>query len=299
MHQSKAYIAALLAAIFWSLSFIWYKQAFIGFGPATVIFIRFSVSSVLLLSISFIIKKLQKIDKKDILAFLLLSLFQPFLYFLAEGYGMDHTSSTTGSVIISTIPIFSTIAALMFFNEKLSKINLTGIVISFTGVMLVVKSSGSTAEDTMLGVFLLFGAVFSAVIYSLILKKLSAKYNPITIVSIQNTIASFMFLPLFLIFDLSHFQIAGKQESIIAIIELSVFGSTLAFLLFTFSIKYIGIARTTVFTNLIPIFTTISALIILSEKPDIWKISGIVVVLLGLFLSQTKRWPIKRKTIKT
>ena len=56
----------------------------------------------------------------------MLALFEPFLYFLGESFGLTYVSATVGSVLISTIPVFATIGAWLIFREKLKANKLCG-----------------------------------------------------------------------------------------------------------------------------------------------------------------------------
>ena len=55
--------------------------------------------------------------------FYLLSFFEPFCYFLGESYGMRYISSTLGSIIIATIPIFTPFLVFIFHKKKISWLN--------------------------------------------------------------------------------------------------------------------------------------------------------------------------------
>ena len=73
--------------------------------------------------------------------FFLLALFEPFLYFLGESFGLTYVSSTVGSVIISTIPVFAVIFAWVFYRERLKLINYVGVIVSFLGVLIFITNS--------------------------------------------------------------------------------------------------------------------------------------------------------------
>ena len=75
-------------------------------------------------------------------------------------------------------------------------------------------------------------------------------------------------------------------EMVMPVAKLAVFASTFAFLLFVYSIQRIGMARTNVFVNLIPVFTAVLSFIILKERFGALKIVGIAVVVAGLVFSQ-------------
>lgn len=275
--------------VFWAFSFIWYKDAYHYFEPLSLIFLRLIISSCLLVISAFMLKKVTRIKKNDIKYFILLALFEPFFYFLGESYGMKLVSSSLASVIISTIPLFTSVLAWLIYKERLSFFNIFGIFVSIIGILIVMFYKGFAASLSIRGIILMFVAVISAVCYSMVLKKVSGSYNPFMIVTLQNLIGAVFFLPLVFLFEKNQFlSINLTFEALVPLLKLAVFASSLAFIFFTYTIKYIGIARATVFTNSIPVLTSIFAYLLLNESFNLYKIAGIILVMGGLFMSQVK-----------
>ena len=211
----------------------------------------------------------------------MLALFEPFLYFLGESFGLTYVSSTVAAVIISTIPVVATIGAWLFFRERLKGINYAGIILSFLGIIVFILNKDGSLSFNIKGLALLSFAVFSAVGYNLTLSKLVSHYN------VQNVLGALFFLPLFMIFDLKIFISAPHSLlSFKPIIELSVFASCTAFILFAYSVRNMGISKANVFSNCIPIFTALFSFILLGEKLTFQNITGMTIVVAGLFLSQ-------------
>lgn len=284
------YICLLLAMAFWSLSFVWYKLAYESFGPITVIFARLIISSAFLFLMAVPLRRFQKIEKKEFKYFILLAFFEPFLYFMGESFGIKYVSSTLAAVIVSTIPLFTPIVAYYFYKEKLTFLNFIGIFISIIGVVMVVFYKGFDVAVSVRGIALMFLAVFAAVGYSVLVKKLVDKYNPIMIVAYQNLIGMLFFTPLFLILEVKSLgQVNISQRAVISVIELAVFASSFAFILFTYAVRKIGVAKATIFSNAIPAFTAVFAFFIIKESITIIKFIGIAIVILGLLLSQLRR----------
>ena len=273
--------------IFWSFSFIWFKIANKTFHPITIVFIRLVFSVILLTAFLLITKSFMKIKRKDRKLFLMLAVFEPFLYFLGESFGLTYVSATTCSVLISTIPVFAAIGAWILFRERLRIINYTGILLSFIGVLIFILNSDGSMSFNIKGLALLMFAVLSAVGYNLTLSRLVGTYSPVYIVNVQNIIGAVLFLPIFLVLDFSNFiNTPFTFELFLPIIELSVFASCGAFILFAYSVKHMGITRANVFSNSIPVFTALFSFILFSEKLTLQNIIGMAVVITGLFLSQ-------------
>lgn len=277
----------MMAMIFWSFSFIWFKEANKTFYPLTIVFIRLTFSAILLSLYLFFTKNFMKIQKPDRKLFLMLALFEPFFYFLGESFGLTYVSATVCSVFISTIPVFATIGAWLIFRERLKIINYAGIILSFIGVLIFILNRDGSISFNVRGLGFLFLAVISAVGYNLTLSRLVGNYSPVYIVNVQNVIGSVLFLPLFMFLDLRHFAATPFTFNMFKpIIELAVFASCGAFILFAFSVRHMGITRANVFSNIIPIFTALFSFIILGEKLTMQNIIGMSVVIAGLFMSQ-------------
>jgi drug/metabolite transporter (DMT)-like permease len=281
------YGAVILAMIFWSVSFIWFKIANEAYRPITIVFTRLIISVVILSLYLFFTRSFVKIKKADRKLFILLALFEPFFYFLGESFGLTYVSATVGSVLISTIPVIATLGAWIIFREKLKFINYAGIILSFIGVIVfVINKDGSLSFNTR-GLLLMILAVFSAVGYNLTLSRLVGSYSPVYIVNVQNVLGAILFLPLFLITDLHHLISSPfSLRHLVPIVELAVFASCGAFILFAWSVKNMGITKANIFSNCIPIFTAIFSFILLGEKLSFQNLTGMAIVIAGLFMSQ-------------
>jgi drug/metabolite transporter (DMT)-like permease len=289
--------AAILSMIFWSFSFVWVKIVYEAYGPLTTIFFRLLISSGLMLVFTILSRKLQKIAPDDLKLFLLLAFFEPFLYFMGESFGLKYVSSTIASVIVATIPLFTPIVAWYFYKEKLSRTNLFGLIITFFGVSLVVLDTSFNFTASPLGVSLEFLAVLGAIGYASILKGISHRYNTFTIITYQNLIGAVLFLPFWFGFEFKEFILVQfNPKAFGAIIKLAIFASTFAFILFTYSVRNMGINKSNIFINVIPVFVAVFAFIILGDKLDFHQMVGIAIVISGLFLTQIN-WKRKKNGI--
>lgn len=282
------YLLAVFSMLFWGLTFVWFTIAVKYYEPITIIFIRLVISSVLLFAAAYMLRQNEKIKKEDYKWFLLLALTQPFFYFLGESFGLKFVSPTISSAIIATIPLFASLAAVWFTREKASVLTWSGILVSFSGILIMLVNRDMSLNASPKGVLLLFMAVFSAVIYSVIVKKLTNKYSALTIISHQNLLGAFYFLPLFLIFDYKHFiNVPVNSELILSIAQLAFFGSCLAYLFFIMAVAKLGMVKANIFTNLIPVFTAVFAYFVISETFTVQKIAGVLLVVSGILVSQS------------
>jgi drug/metabolite transporter (DMT)-like permease len=232
---------------------------------------------------------LQKIERRHYKIFVLLTLFEPFLYFLGESVGLQYVSSSLGAIVISTIPLFMPFAAYYFLKERLSKWNFLGIIISLSGVLLVIFSGNHEVSGAVTGILIMLIAVVSAIFYNVILIRLTKHYSVFTIITYQNGLGAIYFLPVFFIFEYNHFQQVEFSIGLLTpLLELSLLASGFAFIFFTLAMKKLGVSKANVFINLIPVFTAVFAYFMLDEPLGFIKLAGIGLVISGLFLSQLR-----------
>jgi drug/metabolite transporter (DMT)-like permease len=283
-----AYIAIILSMIFWGISFVWTKELLNANFPVFLILTtRLLISSILMFTTFFLLHKLEKIQKKDIYKFLLLAFFEPFLYFVGENFSMHYVDASFAAIMIALLPIVNPIALYIFNKEKIGWNLLFGVIISIVGITIMSINPEGQITISWQGVLLLLLAVFAGAGYTIILSRIIHKYSPITITTYQNIIGIFYFLPCLLIFDLGKISsVAWSTEAIISLILLAVFCSSGAFMLYSYGAKIISVLKVSVFTNAIPVVTIIVAVILGQEQFSIPKILGIVIVVLGLLLTQ-------------
>ena len=289
-NKSYIYTITIASMLFWGMAFIWMKIVLQYYQPITVATLRIFLSSIFLLFYIKLFKKSQKIDKSDYKIFLISAFFNPFIYFLLESYGIKYVSPTISAVILATIPLFSPLVASFPVKEKLSFLSIFGIIISFFGILIMLVNKDLSLRADPIGVLILFLAVASALVYSVLLVKLTRKYSSVNIITYQNTIGIFYFLPLFFYFDFNSFiNVKPNFELVSSLVFLSILCSSLAFIFYATSIKNLGISKTNIFTNLIPVFAAIFSYFILAEIFPFSKILGIIIVIVGVFVSQIKR----------
>ena len=283
------HIAGVIAMVFWGMSFVWSTQVYQNLNPTATIFLRLVVATVFFTAILFTFRLNEKVKKEHLGLFALAAMFEPFLYFIFEGYGLKNTSPVIGSAIIAMIPLVTPIAARIFLKERLTPMNIVGFIVSFVGVIVLLLNKDLEFTASPKGILFLSGAVLVAVGYSIALIKLTKLYKPLTITWMQNIIGMLYFAPMVIImerFQPSNF--ANVSGYIVPLVCLGVFCSAVAYALWAFTFSRLGASRANVYSNLIPVFTAIFSYLLAMEEMTLFKIIGIVVVVCGLVLSQLK-----------
>lgn len=292
MKQQKSviYIASTFAILLWGMSYLWTDQL-IGHNIPVFyfVFVRILIAGIILFLFNTASSRIKGIQRADLPKFLLLSFCEPFIYFICETYGLKETGSPTiSAMIIATIPIFSVGAGILFFKEKINKTNVVGILMSLIGIVLVAMSKGDIGDNFIWGIVLLLIAVISEVGHASLTKSLSGTYSSQIIVMYQFLIGSVFLLPLFLWKGLEgfNFETYFSVEVWHPILCLAILCSSLAFTLWVGTIKTLGVAKSSIFSALIPVVAALIAWLIGRETLNTRQWIGIAISAIGVILSQ-------------
>ena len=284
------YIASSFAIILWGMSYIWTdKLIALNIPIFYFVFVRILLAGLILFLFNTAYARIKRIQRQDLGKFLLLAFFEPFIYFICETYGLKETGSPTiSALIIATIPIFSIAAGRIFFKEKVTALNIVGVVLSLVGIVLVAMAHGELGKNFILGIMLLVIAVIAEVGHASITKSLSGNYSSQIIVMYQFLIGSIYLLPLFIWKGLDGFnmQVYFSAEVWYPLICLAVLCSSLAFSLWVSTIKNLGVAKSSIFSALIPVAAALIAWLLGHELMNTRQWIGIAISTVGVIMSQ-------------
>lgn len=299
--------------LIWAAAGIAVKEALLLFTPLTLIVLRFSLAVLLMLLIGLVFRKsdivgLQLVRKKDIPLFLLGGLFQPFLYFIFETYTyQSFASPTIAEAMLSMQPVLAPIFAFVLLREQVTRNNIVGILLSTIGVLvLLLVGSNNFALGNPWGILLAFLTVSMSVSYSVVLRRIPNHYSPLSIVFYVQFFSLVLFYVLWggqylftpellnsstpeLINSLTPELISSLTpkllKPVLAVLYLAILASVAAFILFCYTVRQIGVTRANLFNNVRPIFTALLMWLIFDERLPVWKIVGIIIIIIGLFIS--------------
>lgn len=292
VHPSKVltYIASIFAITLWGMSYIWTdKLIALNIPIFYFVFVRILMAGLVLFLFNTAYGRIKRIQRQDLPKFLLLAFFEPFIYFICETFGLKLTGSPTlSAMVIATIPIFSIGAGIIFFKEKVNFINIIGILFSLVGIVMVAMAKGALGEHFIWGVVLLLVAVISEVGHASITKSLAGNYSSQIIVMYQFLIGAIYLFPLFIWKGIDGFnvEVYFSAEVWYPLICLAILCSSLAFSLWVSTIKNLGVAKSSIFSALIPVAAAIIAWVLGHEYLNSRQWIGILVSTAGVILSQ-------------
>lgn len=288
------YLLPLLAVFFWAGNQVVNKMAVGTIAPLEIGFYRWLLAALILTPFIFrpTLRNWSNIKphlgKIFFLGFLAMALFQTLAYYAAET-----TSATNMSIIQALMPIMAISLAIMFLGQKLTKGALLGCAVSFIGVLLVVTGGNITSllkQGIGIGNLLMLIAIFSYAIYSTLLKKWQIDIPALQMLYLQILAGVIVLLPLFLFAEHK-----GLNTSNIPLVLYACFFASLAApLLWMLGIQNLGPSRTSVFFNLMPIFTAVIAAWLLKEQLFSYHLVGGALTLLGVFISEKWKTPVRK-----
>ncbi len=293
--------ALVVSMIIWSVSGIAIKHALAVLPPFTLIVLRFVPSVLLMLLVGLLCRRsplfgLQRLELRDLPLFLIAGFCQPFLYYLLETFTYDALHSPTiAETLLSTSPLLSPLFAAVLLRERVTRFNILGILISTAGVFaLTLAGSHDYAIGNYWGILLAFAAVSAAVIDSIMMRKVPSRYSSLSFIFYAQLISLFFFLPIWFVREGSE-TICNLQSAISdpevqvalwSVAYLTVFASVIAFILFCFALRKVGVTQANAFNNIRPAFTALWMFLFFGEHLPLAKWIGILLIIFGLFVCQ-------------
>jgi drug/metabolite transporter (DMT)-like permease len=282
------YAFPLLTIFIWAGNTVITKMSAGAIFPAEIGFYRWLLAGILFTP--FLLKPVMahwskirpNLGKIFILGVLGMAVYQSLAYFAAS-----LTSATNMGIILSLMPLMSLTMAIISLGQRLTAGALTGAVLSFAGVLVVVSSgslSGLLEHGVNLGDAMMLIATLAYAIYSTLLKKWQLRLPPLVLLYMQIWVAVLVLFPLFVISP----KIGPTLQNIPLVLYACLLASMVAPLMWMQAVVRLGPSRTTQFFNLLPLITALIAAVVLHEQLALYHLVGGVLTLGGVILSE--RW---------
>lgn len=284
---------AVLATIIWSGNFIVAKAVNNDIPPIALNFYRWLVASVIIFPFAYkkfkaewpVIKKSWRYLFWAALAGV--SLFNTFVY-----VGAHYTSAINLALIGTTSsPIMSVILAKIFLKERVSLLKAIGMLLCIAGVLyLLSKGNLNNLLQLRFGkgdLWVLLSA-FCFAVYNTMVKKKPAGISQVSFLFTIFSIGMLLVVPFF-IWEAGRFPaVQWDTGLIISIVYLGLGASVICFLIWNIAITHLGAGRTALFGNLIPVFSSIEAILFLHEDFYGFYIVSMMLIFTGLVLANQK-----------
>ncbi len=287
----KGMLAAASASTLFAFSFLFTKQITAEVSAFSLLGWRFLFA---FLAMSFCIAiGIFKVNfkGKNFKPLFLMAIFQPVIYFMAETFGIRMTTASESGTIIACIPIVTLLTSSVFLKKYPTKMQITGILVSFTGIVGIVLIKGASASFHVAGYLVLLAAVLSAAMFTVYSTRAEAfssvektyimsffgMVSFITLASIEHALAGT--LPQFFMLPISNMRFLQ------AILYLSIGCSVIAFILTNMAIEVIGANRMTSFVALTTVVTVTAGVVFLKEPFSYKQAIATLLVIVGVYLA--------------
>ena len=291
------YIKLFLVALFFGSTYISGRILSANLPTFTSAFLRFLLASLFLsLIVIKIFGRIPTLTPQEIYLVIFLALTGVVGYNLFFFSGLKFVTASRASMIIALNPSFITLLSALVFKERFNHFNYAGIFLSLIGVSIVI-SQGNLREIFLgkigYGELLLLGCVICWSSFTIMGKVVMSRFNlkPIVVITYACIIGTLILaLPAYLEGQIKNMR-EFTWEVWISLIVLGLFGTVLAFIWFYQGVEEIGPSRASIFINLVPIFATLIAVLILGEKLSSSLLIGAVLVVSGVYINN---YPPKR-----
>lgn len=278
----------LLAVLIWSMNIAVTRYVVDYISPVSISFYRWLVAFLVLTPFMatrvwrerVLIRQYWK--KLAVLAAFGMVLYQGLGYTAAH-----YTSATNMGIINAFIPIFTIFVSMFLLKEIPNRFAIVGSILSFLGLLYVMAQgnlAGLIQSGGHLGDVMMVIAVFFYAFYGVFLKKWQLNIPLMISLYIQIIFALLYHLPFVLWLGLE----AINPQNISSVLYAGIFPSLIAPLVWMLAVQMIGPNRTSIFMNLMPVFTAIIAYIWLNEAWTVYHSIGGAIILLGILLAQKK-----------
>ncbi len=290
LHNHRWYLWVLIITItlLWGYAWVLMKASLTYMGPFTFTAFRFAIGSLTLLLIVWILK-LGIPPKKYWKHLILVGLLQTAAVFLLVMYGLRFVDAGKSSVLLYSMPMWSSFLAVKFLEEKLIVKQVIGLFIGMVGLLTILGWDiwfGQSMQMIFGEILIIIAAIvwaISNIYFRLHLEKLP---------KIQSSAFQMTFGAIG-IFVAALFMEWGEPfylnaHSIYYILFTGILASALCFTVWYFILSLIDMATATIATLLVPIFGLVFSALLLGEKMSLGIIVGSGLIICGIVVAQKK-----------
>ena len=297
--RAKALAAVIAGNTIFGFSFLFSKVALQMTVPGVLLAARFLTAFAVLNIIVIFGRLIKNRDGEPLVIFslrgtplkdvLLLALFQPVIYFAAESYGIQFTSSAFAGTIIAVIPVMGVISDVIIMKAAVSKKQIICALTSVAGVALTTLGAEGM-KSSVAGTAILMAAVVAGALFYVFSKKAGEHFNPLERTYVMFGTGSAVYVCFALILC------AGDYERLIAdvitmpefwgcIIYLAVASSVAAFIALNYGSSHVSVSEASIFANLTTVISIIAGVAVLHETFTLQQIAGAAVIIASVYIS--------------
>ena len=272
----------LITAI-WGLNVVFLKVLVENLPPQTMTAFRIMIAGITAIIIVYFAKSLRALSIREWLYTAFGMIFGVILHHLTLALGLMTTAASTGSLILSLVPLATAVLAVIFLGEQLTKMRVLGFILALTGVFFIQGGSFSGLKLSQ-GELLLFTSMFAQAISFIFIKKATATLDSKAVTAIMNLAGSVGLLLIAFIAEpdgLSNMTSASLGVYIVLFTS-GIVATGIGHMVFNSAIQKIGASKTAIFNNFVPFFGVLFSVIFLNEMIEPAQLIGFVFIVAGV-----------------
>ncbi|WP_288411213.1 DMT family transporter [uncultured Acinetobacter sp.] len=290
--QWWAFLLPLIAVLIWSMNIAVTRYAVDLIEPASISFYRWLIAFIVLTPFMlFKVWAQRALVRRHLGQLAILSAFGMVLYQGLSYTAAHYTTATNMGIVNAFIPVFTIFVSMLILKDIPNRFAIVGSIISFLGLLYILGKGDFTTLLNMgghSGDLLMVVAVFFYAFYGVFLKKWQLKIPLLISLYVQIGFALLYHVPFLMYFGLDAINARNAPSLLYA----GIFPSLLAPLLWMLAVQHIGPNRTSIFMNLMPVFTAIIASLWLAEQWTLFHTIGGMMILVGIVMAQKKNAPV-------
>ncbi len=281
------YVVMFFQSLLASGTHIVAKTVVADVDPPTLTLLRAALAGIILLLVAIVRGKPLRVAKEDRGTFLLLSFLGiPVNQFLFLS-GLEASTPTNAALFYGATPALVLVLSLMLGKEKRSLLRMAGVIVAFSGILVVVFEHGlELGAGTLSGDLMLLGAVVAWSLYTVLGKDMIARYGPVHTTSVTMVWGMAMFLPFgaWNAWGFDYSSLNGADLGGIAYLGIGT--SIVTYVLWYYALGKMAPSKVAIFANTQPVFTMVLAYLFLGQHLTSWFLMGAVITLSGVILTE-------------
>jgi drug/metabolite transporter (DMT)-like permease len=295
----------LLMAVIWGTNYAIIKHAFREIDPQAFNAIRMIVASTVFVVIILAVRSRpagrraegsfgsifytpSPISGRDWLGLAALGLAGQCLYQYLFVGGLAATSVSNAALILAFTPVIIAMVSAAIGEERVTAMHWLGALLSLGGIYLVVGRGMSVSGSSVRGDLTMFAAVCCWAIYTMGSRPLMIRHSPVAVSGLSMAIGTAFYLPAVALHIRAVKWGAVSAGTWVAAVYSALFALCVSYTIWYAAVREIGSARTSAYSNIVPIVAMAAAVIFLGEPLDPRKVAGTAAVLVGVALTRVR-----------
>jgi drug/metabolite transporter (DMT)-like permease len=228
-----------------------------------------------------------RLTARDALEVLALGLVGHFLYQYFFIGGLALTTVANSSLMLAATPVVIALISAVFGQERIGARHWAGAALSLLGIYIVVGRRIDLGGRGPTGDLMMVAAVLCWALYTLGSRRLISRHSPVGVTGLSMAIGTLVYVPVMW----PHVRAVSWDELTwrmwLSIVYSAIFALGVAYTIWYAAVRQIGSARTSVYSNVIPIVAMATAVIFLGEPLRLSNLLGATAVLVGVALTRT------------